>query len=815
MKKIWARFCKVSSIILSVLILSICLSITDSHLLAYASPPDKQKIDLIELLKAASNPQAAASLDLSPYKYRDPTSMPKNLAYMWPVYSFLLGEVFRLRGDAGQAQKMYQGLLEWAVAGSQPNDQDGSGLAGLALWRLLQIQGTTAISLQEKEKLLKNGSNLLKNRLVRGMFLPANFLSSLPQLQEEILHGLIALAWSLGKKTEAQQFFIDYISVARNGKLNPIETKLYKEAISSGVLSDDLVSLYFGKRLEKLGDQAGASEWLNKARQSTDPQVRASASYYLADLQHRAGQKCGNPEMFELIHTAIQDSSDPDTIQKALFLRSKIFIRENCRYRDVSEFKDDLNQILTKFPQGALADDALHQLAQYNLDLYCDSGNKKDLDEGLRLYAQLHKDFKDRDDFIDSSFFRPAMALYSRGDHEQVKNAIALLQELEMERPYGPLHLAALFWLGRFNEDLGQDSKAKEYFNRIIKESPYDYYAIRARMHLHLGKSARYVLDKIDKETAADIRAKYAASKQIKASFSGNCPYHARLQEALNSGLYYQALKSHIELKSQIYPDRRLENISMAELDQAHLIPATAVLLSLRQDALAAVDWSTKISNRLEIAQALGDFKSPTWPYGDWPLVIRITGAVDKPQQIRRKIQQAPEYLGIAYPIAFEGLIIKYSRKYRLSPELLYSLIRHESAFSPVAISSSGALGLFQFIASTFNLLQRSWGVLEIKDKSGRVEFLLDPDCSIYLGARWLRKEVLPREQGNYLWAVMDHVSGPQAVRVWKQRWRKVGKAKDCEYMLDTARYAETRAFTKRVLTTYWIVQATGIFQEQ
>lgn len=774
----------------------------------------QDQIDFRELLSAAHTPQAAAAFDLTPYTYRDLATMPPDLVPMWPVYSFLLGEVFRLRGDTIQAQSMYQALVKSGVSTSPNQNWGGSGLVGLGLWRLLQIQATsTVMPHAARARLLKNSPNLMKNRLVRGMFETLLVLPALPQLQEEILRSLISLGWSLGKKTEAQRFFIEYISIARTGDLNAVETQLFEEAVSSQVLSPDLVALYFGKRLQKLGDEEGSSEWLKKARESHVAQVRASASFYLANLQHRLGEKCGNAEMSEMLATAIRDSSDPDIIQNALFLRAQIFMREGCENRDIQKFQENLNQILEQFPSGRLADDALNELASYNLDLYCESGDRQYLEKGIQLYTQLQEKFEDRDDFIDSSFLKPAMALYSRGGKAEIKRAAALLQKLEKERPFGPMHLCALFWLGRFHEDLGQEEEANGYFKQIIQESHYDYYAIRARMHTHLHKKAAEVLN-IDEATATELREAYDASKKVEISLQGNSPYHLRLQKAVGSGLYYQAFKSHLDLKRQNFPAKRLEDISLGELDRFNMIPDAAILLSLRQDALAAVDSPPEIGNRLETANVLENFKSPDWPHGDWPLVIFLTSAADKSTKIRGDIQNDDRYLEVAYPVAFKRLILKYSDAYQLPPHLIYSLIRLESAFSPTALSDDGKLGLFQFSKSAFDRLENSWGILAIKGKRDRVEFLLDADCSIYLGARRFREEILPRQGENYLWALMDYISGEDAVNAWKERWRKVKKDKDYEYMQDTVRHRKTRFFTREVLASAWLAQAAGIFQE-
>ena len=452
----------------------------------------------------------------------------------------------------------------------------------------------------------------------------------------------------------------------------------------------------------------------------------------------------------------------------------------------------------------------MHQLALYHLDLYAETGNEAHLAEGLRFYERLRQMFPEREEFLDSSWFRPALYLYGYGGQEKIPQAFALLEELERQRPNGPLHLAALFWLGRLSEEQGKAQEARAFFNQIIVASRYDYYAIRARLHLQRGSQASQELHP-DDHTQEELRQAFARSKRQDIPFDGDSDYHKRLREALQSDLYAQVLRSHMDLKKQHFSTRRLETIALQELDQAQMVPDVALLLSLRLDARAAVDVPPTVSNRLATAKALGNFASPDEPSGDWPLVVYLTGASDKPPAVRAKTQQDERYLTVSYPAAFAGFITTY-RDTVIPAAFIYSVIRHESAFSPTTLSPSGALGLFQFMEATFEDLDKSWHILQERKKSSREDCLLDPDCSIYLGARWFREKLLPRRGGNYAWALMDHNAGPGAVAGWEARWKGVNKAKDYEYMLETVPFPETRGLVRRVLTSWWIVQAAGLF---
>ena len=326
-----------------------------------------------------------------------------------------------------------------------------------------------------------------------------------------------------------------------------------------------------------------------------------------------------------------------------------------------------------------------------------------------------------------------------------------------------------------------------------------------------MGNRASKQLE-LDEETQNELKTKFLQSKNQHSVLSEKSAYHRRLEATIHSGFYHRVLRGSIDCRNKYFPSQRLESISLEKLDEYQRLPYVVLMLALRQDALAAVDTPAVIGNRLEVARALSDLRSPDWPQGDWPLVIYISGAAGRPFEVRSKTQNDPGYLAIAYPKTFEPLIKKYSKEFKLPEAFLYAVIRHESSFFTSALSPAGALGLFQFIPSTFDGLDKSWNLLRERGKNSREEFLLNANDNIYLGARWFRQEILPKQGGNILFALMEHNAGPKAVKEWQGTWQRQDRIEDYEFMIETVRFAETRSFVRGVLNSYWIVQAAGIY---
>jgi soluble lytic murein transglycosylase len=90
-----------------------------------------------------------------------------------------------------------------------------------------------------------------------------------------------------------------------------------------------------------------------------------------------------------------------------------------------------------------------------------------------------------------------------------------------------------------------------------------------------------------------------------------------------------------------------------------------------------------------------------------------------------------PRVWRLAYPRAYPESVEGHATAFGVEPALVWAVMRQESAFSPVAVSSSNAQGLMQVIPSTWTWLA------ELQRESAGDPF--DPDDNVRYGAYYLR----------------------------------------------------------------------------
>jgi soluble lytic murein transglycosylase-like protein len=126
---------------------------------------------------------------------------------------------------------------------------------------------------------------------------------------------------------------------------------------------------------------------------------------------------------------------------------------------------------------------------------------------------------------------------------------------------------------------------------------------------------------------------------------------------------------------------------------------------------------------------------------------------------------------------------------------LVLSIIHHESAFNPMAISRKGALGLMQLMPMTARQTADGLGL----DYASR-RLTEDPDYNIRLGSAYLG-QLLDNFDGNYVLALAAYNAGTTRVRKWL---RANGDPRSPEVdafdWIEMIPYEETRNFVQGVL---------------
>lgn len=143
----------------------------------------------------------------------------------------------------------------------------------------------------------------------------------------------------------------------------------------------------------------------------------------------------------------------------------------------------------------------------------------------------------------------------------------------------------------------------------------------------------------------------------------------------------------------------------------------------------------------------------------------------------------------LIYPLHYFDIVEKYKRSN--NPIIIQSIIKEESHFNPLAISSVGASGLMQLMQTTHN---------EILTKNGLSGDIYNPELNIRTGS--LYYEGLKKVLGNKdLYAISAYNGGLGSVTNWFSNILY----NDTDEFVEQIPYPETKNYVKKVLRTYWV----------
>ncbi len=179
-----------------------------------------------------------------------------------------------------------------------------------------------------------------------------------------------------------------------------------------------------------------------------------------------------------------------------------------------------------------------------------------------------------------------------------------------------------------------------------------------------------------------------------------------------------------------------------------------------------------------------------------YPQSLRVIR--DYLDEYRKKgnIIQDANLLKMLYPLPYSDDIQASATRNNLDPFLVQALMRQESYFNPMAVSSSQAMGLMQLLPSTAK------GVAEWEKLQGfDTPALFNPKTNIQLGTRYMRY-LHDTFNGNSMQAVGGYNGGPGAMG----RWSKTlpGLQTDPDLFVESIPYAQSRDYIKEVFSHYW-----------
>lgn len=113
------------------------------------------------------------------------------------------------------------------------------------------------------------------------------------------------------------------------------------------------------------------------------------------------------------------------------------------------------------------------------------------------------------------------------------------------------------------------------------------------------------------------------------------------------------------------------------------------------------------------------------------------------------------------YPLKYEESILKYSKEYKVDPNLVAAVIKAESKYNERAQSPKGATGLMQIMPDTGKWIAETIGV-----ESFNVEMLWDPELNIKMGT-WYLSNLSEEFNGDILLIIAAYNGGSGNVTKW------------------------------------------------
>ena len=142
-----------------------------------------------------------------------------------------------------------------------------------------------------------------------------------------------------------------------------------------------------------------------------------------------------------------------------------------------------------------------------------------------------------------------------------------------------------------------------------------------------------------------------------------------------------------------------------------------------------------------------------------------------------------------AYPSASDLDLFKDIEK-----ELVYAVIKQESAFDPKAISRVGARGIMQIMPATGKKMSK-----ELKLNYSKKRLTSDMQYNIKIGSYYLNS--LIEEYDSYLLALIGYNAGPRRIKRWIKKFGDPrNKNIDTASWIEKIPIKETRLYVKIVL---------------
>lgn len=155
------------------------------------------------------------------------------------------------------------------------------------------------------------------------------------------------------------------------------------------------------------------------------------------------------------------------------------------------------------------------------------------------------------------------------------------------------------------------------------------------------------------------------------------------------------------------------------------------------------------------------------------------------------------DQIALRFPLAYKEFVHDYAKRYQLTPEFVFAIIRQESTFRKNVVSHAGAYGLMQLLPKTARQMAK-----REKIKMHSQQQLFTPSTNINLGSAYIKYLSMKFKHHPVLVAAAYN-AGPKQVRYWI----KNHPPKEVDIWIETLPFYETRNYLKNVMAFYAVYQ--------
>jgi soluble lytic murein transglycosylase len=361
---------------------------------------------------------------------------------------------------------------------------------------------------------------------------------------------------------------------------------------------------------------------------------------------------------------------------------------------------------------------------------------------------------------------------YRAGEHDlAIKGLKWLAKRKPALRPY------SLYWQARAHANAGRTEEAVALYQQIVEKHLRTYYGIQARSRL-------VELGKVKLASTTCTTHVPAASRPVLSNvpdlLSSLIKRHGDLYPSLHRARTLWRLGMLREARREL----RLMAIDFAWI-QARMRPKWYILRPEVERIWRGSQppkrrrWTKRArevyKHRATLGPALGEIlsKAGIFFYG-W----RFSPAHSDP---------ARHY----HPRAYVHLVPRIAEQFNLDPNLLWAVMKTESAFRSDAFSRAGAIGLMQIMPHTGRRLAK-----EMRHGDFYTRRLFEPEVNLTMSS-WYLRAVSNKFKGQLMLVAAAYNGGPHNVARWLDQR---GRVCDQDEFIEEIPFDQSRRYAKKIL---------------